>query len=109
MTTRSPEPLRVLVIPLLTDRSLYPDIDRILVVDVAPEIQIDRLMARDNSSRKQAEQALASQISREQRLELADDVLDNSGTPAEAHQKVVELHRDYMQLAERRGLFQAPE
>lgn len=93
----------VLVIPLLTERGVYPNIDRVLVVDVAPETQISRLIARDNSSREQAEKALTSQISREQRLELADDVLDNSGSPEEARQKVADLHQKYLKLAERWG------
>ena len=49
----------ILVIPLLADRGVYPNVDRVLVVDVEAEIQIKRLMSRDNSSRKQAKQALS--------------------------------------------------
>jgi len=89
----------ILVIPLLAERGAYPDVDRVLVVDVKPEIQIVRLMARDNSSREQAEQALASQASREQRLAIADDVISNSGSPKDARPKVARLHRKYIQLA----------
>jgi dephospho-CoA kinase len=69
------------------------------VVDVDPEKQISRLMARDNCSREQAFQALASQASREQRLKIADDILDNSGSPEQARRKVGELHKKYKQLA----------
>jgi dephospho-CoA kinase len=89
----------ILVIPLLTEKEGFPGIDRILVVDVEPETQINRLMARDNSSRKQAGQALASQLSREQRLTLADDILDNSGSPAQARDQVGQLHKKYTRLA----------
>ena len=89
----------ILVIPLLAERGTYPYIDRVLVVDVKPEQQIDRLMARDNSSRKQAEQALASQATREQRLSIADDVLDNSRSPKAIVQKALQLHRKYTRLA----------
>ena len=92
----------ILVIPLLADRSAYPNVDRVLVVDVKPETQIDRLMARDNSSREQAEQALASQASREQRLKIADDILDNSGSPDQARFKVAELNLKYLKLAKNR-------
>ena len=92
-------PYCLLVIPLFTDRSIYPDVDRVLVVDVDRNTQLSRLMARDNSSREQAEQALASQIGREQRLKLADDVLLNSGTPEQAAQAVERLHHKYLQLA----------
>jgi len=89
----------ILVIPLFAGRSVYPNVDRVLVVDVDAETQIERLMSRDNSSRKQAEQALSSQISREQRLKIADDILDNSGSPEQVRQKVNELNVKYLRLA----------
>ena len=89
----------ILVIPLLAEKGVYPIIERVLVVDVDPETQISRLMARDGSSREQAEQALASQASREQRLRIADDVLENSGSPEQARKAVAELHRRYTKLA----------
>ena len=89
----------ILVIPLLAEKGAYPNVDRILVVDVEPEIQISRLMARDNCSRKQAKQALAAQASRQRRLKFADDILDNSGSPVLAHAAVVLLHKKYMQLS----------
>ena len=89
----------ILVIPLLAERGTYPNVDRVLVVDVKIETQISRLMARDNSSRNQAEQALAAQASRKQRLSVADDVLDNSGSLQQARHKVEALHRIYTKLA----------
>jgi dephospho-CoA kinase len=85
----------ILVIPLLAGRGNYPDVDRVLVVDVAPDVQIDRLMARDNCSREQAELALESQASREDRLKIADDVLDNSGAPERAISEVARFHEKY--------------
>ena len=91
----------ILVIPLLAESGAYPNVDRVLVVDVEPEIQISRLMARDNSSREQAGQALASQASREQRLKIANDVLDNSGSPEQARDEVARLNLKYLRLAKR--------
>ena len=89
----------ILVIPLLAERGTYPNVDRVLVVDVEIETQISRLMARDNSSRNQAVQALAAQASRKQRLSIADDVLDNSGSLQQMLHEVEALHRLYTQLA----------
>jgi dephospho-CoA kinase len=89
----------ILVIPLLAEKGLYANVNRILVVDVSPETQIKRLMNRDNCSYKQAQQALASQTTRDQRLSIADDVLDNSGLPDDIAQRVAQLHRKYMGLA----------
>lgn len=89
----------ILVIPLLAERSNYPDVDRVLVVDVDPEAQISRLMARDNSTRRQAEQALASQAGRAQRLNIADDVLENSGSQEAVLLAVSKLNKLYTKLA----------
>ena len=90
----------ILVIPLLAERGTYPNVDRVLVVDVETEKQINRLMARDNSSRNQAEQALATQASRKKRLSIADDVLENSGSLQQARHKVAQLHLKYLQLSQ---------
>ena len=92
-------PYCILVIPLLAERSSYPNVNRILIVDVEPETQIRRLVARDNCSRELAEQALAAQISRAQRLKIADDVLVNSGSPSSAHAKVASLHEKYLHMS----------
>jgi dephospho-CoA kinase len=91
----------ILVIPLLAERQTYPNIDRVLVVDVDTDTQISRLMARDNSSRKQAEQVLAAQASRKQRIGIADDILENSGSPQQARHLVKKLHLKYLHLAKK--------
>lgn len=93
-------PYCILVIPLLTQSGGYQNVDRVLLVDVDPKVQIARLMARDDASLQQATDALASQASREQRLSIADDVLDNSSSPQEAIAKVAQLHQKYLQLAQ---------
>jgi dephospho-CoA kinase len=89
----------IVVIPLLAEKGAYPFVNRILVIDVDPEVQISRLMARDGSSRKQAEQILASQASRKERLSIADDVLDNSSSPEQARSRATQLHAEYLQRA----------
>ena len=88
-----------MVIPLLAESGAYPNIDRVLVVDVKPETQISRLLLRDGCSRKQAQQILASQASRENRLKIADDILDNSHSPDLTHLEVAQLHQKYLLLA----------
>jgi len=89
----------ILVIPLYTQSSAYAWIDRVLVVDVSEEAQIQRVMARDQISRKQAQCILRAQISRQQRLALADDIVENSGSLNELKDKVEALHRKYLGLA----------
>ena len=93
------QPWCILVIPLLAKTTLFPSIDRVLVVDVEESVQIERVMARDNISRKQAQSILDAQSSRRQRLALADDILNNSGSLAQLEVKVDKLYRNYTGLA----------
>jgi dephospho-CoA kinase len=93
-------PWCILVIPLLTKSSPFKQIDRVLVVDVEESVQIERVMARDKISRAQAHSILDAQISRQQRLALADDILDNSGSLEQLEREVSRLHQKYTGLAQ---------
>ena len=92
-------PYAVLAIPLLVETGQQATVDRVLVVDCAPDLQKSRLIERDAQTPLQADAMLAAQASRAQRLAAADDVLDNSGT-LEALDRAVELlHGRYLALA----------
>ena len=92
-------PYQVLVVPLLVDGRHEGLVDRVLVVDCPEEVQIRRLMERDDETRADAIRMLASQISREQRLAAADDVLENDGSAAELEPQVAALDRKYREMA----------
>ncbi|WP_350238663.1 dephospho-CoA kinase [Pectobacterium colocasium] len=87
------------VVPLLVENGLQQRAQRILVVDVDRETQLERTLARDSISRQQAENILAAQATREQRLAYADDIIDNSRCPSELASQVAGLHRHYLELA----------
>ncbi|MFW5405974.1 dephospho-CoA kinase [Pectobacterium carotovorum] len=87
------------VVPLLVENGLQQRAQRILVVDVDKETQLARTLARDGISQQQAENILAAQATREQRLAYADDIIDNSRCPNELAPQVAELHRQYLELA----------
>ena len=93
-------PYSLLAIPLLA-RNLahYGWIDRVLVVDAPVETQLARLLTRDGIDEALAQRMLAQQASREERLRLAHDVIDNSGTEAALDAAVAALHRRYLALA----------
>lgn len=93
------KPYVLWVVPLLIENGLHQRANRVLVVDVAPEIQLARTMARDGITRLQAEHILASQVSRQQRLACADDIIDNSGDPLIIAPQVASLHQQYLKLA----------
>lgn len=90
---RGADPGAILVedIPLLTEGGLAGFYDVVVVVDVSPRTQLDRLVKERNMSREQAEARIAAQATREQRLAIAGLVLDNSGSLAELDREVGEL------------------
>ncbi|PCK09161.1 MAG: dephospho-CoA kinase [Alteromonadaceae bacterium] len=75
-------------------------IQRILIVDTTPEIQVTRTIKRDNMDEPLARKIIASQIAREQRLSYADDIINNSGSHIETYEQVESLHQSYLQLAQ---------
>jgi dephospho-CoA kinase len=95
------EPWCILVVPLLAETSLFSWINRVLVVDVDESVQIERVMARDKIRQKQAQSILDAQTSRRQRLALADDILDNSGSLEELEAMVDKLYQKYTALAQK--------
>lgn len=96
---RAGGPYQVIVVPLLTGSELAAAMDRILVVDCDEETQIRRLLDRDAESVEQARRILEAQASRDERLAIADDVIDNNGTLAELREATVAIHRQYLERA----------
>lgn len=92
---------QLIVVPLLVGSRLLEFVDRVLVVDCDEETQIKRLLARDAETTEQARRILAAQSSRAERLEIADDVIANSGSLDATREQVMVLHETYSRLAER--------
>ena len=92
-------PYVMLVIPLLVETAGYDWVDRVLVVDLPRAQQLARAIARDGMAPSLAEAMLEAQATREQRLAIADDVIDNSGPPDALDAQVAALHQKYVKLA----------
>ena len=92
----------LLVIPLLVETGMTDLIDRVLVVDAPEAEQLRRVMVRDQIDEEQARRILAAQASREQRLALADEVIENSGDLVDLDRQVAALHQHYLTLAHAR-------
>ena len=75
----------------------------IIVVDAAPDVQVRRLADARGMTAEQARARMAAQASREQRLAIADVVIDNSGTLADLDKRVAEVWNDLRTQAERAG------
>lgn len=94
------DPYCLLAIPLLAETwPQYAWVDRVLIVDASHAAQIERLMQRDAIDRLLAERTLATQASREQRLAIADDVIDNNGQESALDAQVARLHKQYLSLS----------
>lgn len=93
-------PYVIVAVPLLVEsgdwRGRY---DRVLVVDCPPEVQVERVMQRSALPRAQVDAILAAQASRAQRLDAADDVIDNGGPPGALPAQVDRIHAAYAGLS----------
>ena len=92
-------PYGLLVAPLLVENQMQSMADRVLIVDVPTEVQIERTMSRDNVSREQVASILKSQASREQRLAVADDVIKNHTKNQELLLQITDLHQKYLAIS----------
>jgi dephospho-CoA kinase len=86
-----PDAVVVHDVPLLAENKLAGRYDVVVVVDVPPEVQLDRLTRLRGMPEEQARARLGAQASREQRLAIADIVVDNSGPLAGLDRQVTGL------------------
>ncbi len=95
-------PYCVIEIPLLHQGHKDHLVQRVIVVDCAPETQLERSMQRDNSSAEEISNIMAAQISREDRLLLADDIINNDKDLNSLEQQVQDLHQQYIEMVVKR-------
>ena len=98
----APGPYAIATVPLLTEgggRAAYPGLHRILVVDTPASVQKARLMQRDGIDATLADQMMAAQASRAERLALADDIVVNDGDIHHLQHAADALHLRYLALA----------
>lgn len=95
----STSPYTLLVSPLLFESGQYQFAQRNLVIDVNEELQWQRASMRDNVTAEQIKQIMTAQLSRQERLKRADDIVINNGDLAYLHLQLDELHQKYLSLA----------
>lgn len=86
-------------IPLLAETGGRGNFDLVVVVDVDPEVAVRRLVGSRGMTEADARARIAAQASREQRLAIADVVLDNSGDLPQLEAQVAELWRELQERA----------
>lgn len=89
----------ILVAPLLFENKLDQYCNRTLLIDVPTHVQIQRTIKRDGVSKTQVKAIIASQMSREDKQQKADDILDNNRELKLVERDLLFLHQTYLQLA----------
>lgn len=93
-------PYVMIVVPLLVESGGYLDmLDRVLVVDCSEETQIQRALARGGWDESEIRAMMAKQVSRQVRLKLADDVINNDGGMDALTAQVAALNEKYRALS----------
>ncbi|MGY1452967.1 dephospho-CoA kinase [Streptomyces sp. SS8] len=88
-------------VPLLTENGLAPLYDLVVVVDASPDTQLDRLVRLRGMDEEDARGRMAAQATREQRLAVADIVIDNDGPLEKLEPQVAEVWRRLRERADR--------
>lgn len=96
-------PYCILCVPLLVESGWTDIVQRVLVIDLPRELQIQRTMERDGIPKNQVETIIDAQIDRNGRLAAADDVLTNTGDKSSLLEQVDTLHEQYLKQAKMTG------
>lgn len=94
---QSDSPYSILSSPLLLETDQQTLVDRVLVVDVPVELQLERTIQRDNNSVDQVKSIISAQSTRTYKQQKADDIILNIGTIEELQKDVFALHQRYLQ------------
>jgi dephospho-CoA kinase len=98
ITEKDPEAIIQAVVPLLIEKNLQSIFDKVLVVYVPEEQQIERLVERDGISRKEAAHILKAQLPINEKLAYADFVVNNQDSMEETRKQVEEVWRELKRL-----------
>ena len=90
----------IYAVPLLVETKQVSRFDRVLLVDVPVELQIERIVSRDNSTRDQAQAIISAQASREERRAIATDIISNDKSVDSVREHVMHLHKMYTDIAQ---------
>ena len=99
-TAAQTTPYCILSIAILIESNMGQLVQRVLVVDSSPELQLERVMARDSIDQTLAQNMLAAQTTRKSRLIAADDVIINTGSLEKLFGQVEKLHEMYTKLTQ---------
>ena len=88
---------------LMIESGGYKRFDKIVVVHCRPEIQLERLMRRNNLSREEAERRISAQMPQEEKMRHADFLIDTSEDYAVTRERTLEVFQKLKTLSEERA------
>lgn len=88
----------IISIPLLLETDASKTVDRVLVIDLPKELQLERAINRDKMDKGDMNAIIDSQISRQHRLAAADDIIDNKGGISKLRKEINDLHKFYANI-----------
>ncbi len=88
----------LIVIPLLIESNMQALVDRILVVHSTKSLQLSRVANRDQCSKSEVEAIIQSQLTTDERLRHADDIITNNGSYEDLIPQIEQLHQKYLAL-----------
>jgi dephospho-CoA kinase len=91
--TEDPHAIGIVEAALMIEVGTYRDYDKLIVVTCSPEIQRERLQDRSRLTDEQIESRIASQMPMEDKVKVADFVIDNSGDPGATRRQVEAVYR----------------
>jgi len=89
----------ILASPLLLETDQHLLVNQIVVVDVDEATQISRTVARDSTDSEQVRAIIAAQMSRDERIAKADELIDNSGAVDALTPRIEQLHKEFLRKA----------
>jgi len=92
-------PYAILVSPLLFETDQHQLVNRTLLIDLPEALQRSRATERDNSSSEQIQKIIDNQLSRECKIDKADDIISNMHDFAYLREEVERQHLHYLELA----------
>lgn len=95
----STSPYTLLVSPLLIESSQYTLVQKTIVIDVPEAVQLERTCIRDNNDSEQVKRIIAAQLPREERLNYADWIVDNTLPIETLDKRIFDLHQELLKLA----------
>jgi dephospho-CoA kinase len=100
VATHNPQAIAVLDAALIIETGSYKRFDKVVVVWCEPQLQLERLMARNNLPREQAEARIAAQMPSAEKLKFADFAINTSVGFEDTRQQTEALYRQLKTLAE---------